>query len=179
MNLVGGILDGIKRQQGFRSFIEPTKEAAFIDAANDCEADLKELKIIYETVSGNIQADWRRRYKDYVKGALGDRKGKVEVIWKRVLEAVHLMANMLEVFKSANASVPSAKEIAAAITEIQDVEDSLAEPSTGAPSFYGPVAGVHTGVGENNSKFQINHGSGVQYQDGTHTHTHHHGQGTS
>lgn len=143
-----------------------TEEEAKIEATlQECEKDAEKLKTIYELVCKAADSDWYHRYKAYVKNLVHDRKGKVEEVWKSLLEGLEVLRGY-HLFKN----LSTAADVAAAIKDIQEVEDSLPEDGV---QFYGPVAVAHTGSGENKSSVwqTINNAPSTQFQGGIHHHS--------
>jgi hypothetical protein len=98
---------------------------------------------MYETVCVAANADWARRYRGHISNMIYDRKGKVEDVWKSLLEGLEVLQGY-HLFKS----LSTAAEVAIAIKEIQEVEDFL--PGDGS-TFSGPFGLAHTGSGENHA----------------------------
>ena len=129
-----------------------------------CEQDALVLKEMYGEVCAAANSDWLHRYKGYISNMMHGRKGKVEDSWRSLLEGLDVLQGY-HLFRN----LSTAPEIAAAIKESQEMEDSL--PDDGA-NFYAPVGLAHTGSGENRANVwqTNNYGHSTQFQGGTHNH---------
>ncbi|KAF2484018.1 hypothetical protein BDY17DRAFT_322901 [Neohortaea acidophila] len=140
------------------------EEAKIRRTLQECEKDAEDLKAMYETVCAAAGGNWQHRYRSIFSNMVHDRKCKVEGVWRRLLEGLEVLRGY-HLFKT----LSTAEEIAAAIVEIQNVEDSL--PDDGA-TFYAPVGLAHTGSGANSANVWQNniHAPSNLYQGGTHHH---------
>jgi hypothetical protein len=88
-----------------------------------CELDARDLNAIYQLVHEHINDKWLHRYKSYIDSMKEGRKCEVEKIWKRILDAVHLLA--------ADFGIQKLDEIGSAIKDIDSLPNSLEDTSAG------------------------------------------------
>lgn len=140
-------------------------EQTIANVLSKCEQDAQSLVEIYALVCETADKPWHRRYADYVRSMASDRKGKVEDLWKRILEGIDVLQGF-HIF----ANLSTSEQIKEALTKIEEVENSLAVGNPAGGVFHGPVAKAHHGSGEDHSQIQMMVGSGYQFQGGKHDH---------
>jgi hypothetical protein len=132
-----------------------------------CKEDAEHLQTLYTVVCEHADSNWLRRYRRVASNIAHDRSGKVEDLWKHLLETLQVLTSY-HIFHNLPTASHSLEE---AIKAIEEVGDSLPpDQGTGDHIFHAPVGAVHSGSGANHSMNQVNTGSGTQWQGGTHNH---------